>query len=113
MKAKRERQTNVADEHKRESGMPGGGQGRIDEVGHSGVYPVSSSDGASGSAQIRGEMAWGQRERGAAGYHDSGGSELTTFGEEHGLGGLTAGAAGEPTGAEPRALARPIQQEQQ
>jgi hypothetical protein len=64
------------DEEKRESGQPGGGQGRVDEVGGSGVYPVSSSEGASDDAQIRGEASWGQGERGAAGYEDSGGSEL-------------------------------------
>jgi hypothetical protein len=28
-------------EEKRESGEPGGGLGRVDEVGKSGVYPVS------------------------------------------------------------------------
>ena len=64
------------DEEKRESGQPGGGQGRVDEVGGSGVYPVSSSEGASDDAQVRGEASWGQGERGAAGYEDSGGSEL-------------------------------------
>jgi hypothetical protein len=64
------------DEQKRESGQLGGGQGRVDEVGGSGVYPVSSSEGASDDAQIRGEASWGQGERGAAGYEDSGGSEL-------------------------------------
>ncbi len=59
-----------------DSGQPGGGQGRVDEVGGSGVYPVSSSEGASDDAQVRGEASWGQGERGAAGYEDSGGSEL-------------------------------------
>jgi len=38
-------------EKKRASGLPGGGGGRKDEVGRSGVYPMS-----------------GQGERGAAGY---------------------------------------------
>jgi hypothetical protein len=63
-------------EEKRESGVPGGGQGRRDEPGHSGVYPFSSAEGASAEAPLRGEAEWGQGERGAAGYEDSGSSEL-------------------------------------
>ena len=42
----------LAKETARESGMPGGGQGRRDAVGPTGVYPVSSSAGASGDARI-------------------------------------------------------------
>lgn len=64
------------DEERRESGMPGGGAGRRDETGRSGVYPASESEGAAGDAPLRGEEEWGQGERGAAGYEDSGGSEL-------------------------------------
>ena len=64
------------DEERRESGMPGGGAGRRDEPGRSGVYPASSAEGATGDAPIRGESEWGQGERGAAGYEDSGSSEL-------------------------------------
>ena len=64
------------DEERRESGMPGGGAGRRDETGRSGVYPASSAEGATGDAPIRGESEWGQGERGAAGYEDSGESEL-------------------------------------
>ncbi len=63
-------------EEKRESGIPGGGAGRRDEPGHTGVYPVSSAEGASAEAPLRGEAEWGQGERGAAGYEDSGSSEL-------------------------------------
>lgn len=63
-------------EEKRESGVPGGGQGRRDEPGHSGIYPASAAEGASPDAPLRGEAEWGQGERGAAGYEDSGGSEL-------------------------------------
>jgi hypothetical protein len=82
-------------EQKRESGMPGGGQGRKDEVGKSGVYPVSSSEGASPDAYVHDEASWGQGERGAAGYEDSGGSELTYLGEEKGVvGGATEGESG-------------------
>ena len=69
------------DEQKRESGMPGGGAGRRDEIGRSGVYPASSAEGASPDAEFRTEPAWGQGERGVEGYEDSGESELN-FREE-------------------------------
>lgn len=60
----------------RDSGMPGGGAGRRDEVGHTGVYPVSASEGAPGDAPVQPEASWGQGERGAAGYEDSGESAI-------------------------------------
>ncbi len=47
-----------------------------DEVGHSGVYPASSMEQAPNDAKTQGEASWGQGERGAAGYNDSGGSEI-------------------------------------
>ncbi len=62
----------------RESGMPGGGAGRRDVVGRSGVYPESASERPSADAPVRTENAWGQGERGAAGYEDSGTSELAS-----------------------------------
>lgn len=73
-----ERSTNAAEgkQSKRESGNPGGGQGRRDDVGRSGVYPMSGPHPA-GNAPIRTEGAWGQGERGAAGYEDDGSSELS------------------------------------
>ncbi len=63
----------------RESGQPGSGAGRTDVPGHTGVYPLSASEGASGEAPVRREPAWGQGERGAAGYEDSGDSSLDAF----------------------------------
>src|SRR5437762_9636929 len=60
----------------RESGQPGGGQGRKDEVGRSGVYSMSGPH-PRGPAEIRVVGAWGQGERGAAGYEDHGSSQLT------------------------------------
>ncbi len=57
-------------------GVPGGGKGRTDEVGGSGVYPALAED-APGDAASHGEASWGQGSRGAAGYKDSGGSELS------------------------------------
>jgi CBS domain-containing protein len=84
---------NTDDERKRESGMPGGGRGRKDKIEKSGVYPVSALEDASPDAMIHGEASWGQGERGAAGYEDSGGSELIYRGEE--LGVIGAGTEGE------------------
>src|SRR5436190_1756989 len=85
-----ESKPNKADD-RHESGQPGGGQGRKDEVGRSGVYPMSGPH-PSGPAEIRTEAAWGQGERGAAGYEDHGSSELSYEGgellgalEEHGM----------------------------
>lgn len=58
-----------------ESGMPGGGAGRIDRVGRSGVYPASGPM-PEGDAEVETMAAWGQGERGAEGYEDHGESEL-------------------------------------
>ncbi len=69
-------------EHREESGLPGGGVGRRDEPGHTGVYPMSASEGASPDAEATGEMSWGQGERDAAGYEDSGSSETFYIPEE-------------------------------
>lgn len=59
----------------RESGLPGGGAGRKDEVGGSGVYPMSGPHPAS-DAPLVDQAGWGQGARGAAGYEDHGESEL-------------------------------------
>jgi transaldolase len=56
-------------------GVPGGGADRRDEVGGSGVYPVSGPH-PPGDAPIVSEPAWGQGQRGAEGYEESGGSEI-------------------------------------
>jgi hypothetical protein len=60
----------------RESGHPGGCAGRIDEVGLSGVQPVSMPHTPRPDAVIRGMAEWGQGEPGAAGYQNHGDSEL-------------------------------------
>jgi len=80
----------------RESGQPGGGAGRRDEVGPTGVYPMSAGIPAGKHLEIRTPAAWGQGERGAEGYFDAGGSELVMRDGQL-LGGLTAGPGGEPT----------------
>ncbi|HLK34332.1 MAG TPA: DUF5335 family protein [Terriglobales bacterium] len=72
-----------------QSGEPRGGEGRRDEVGRSGVYPMSGPH-PPGDAPIRTEAAWGQGERGAAGYEDHGSSELTYEGGQV-LGGYSGG----------------------
>lgn len=69
-------------EHKQqspESGNPGGGRGRRDETGPSGVYPASGPRPPHGDAVIRTQAEWGRGERGAAGYEDHGQSELITM----------------------------------
>jgi len=81
---------------RRESGEPGGGAGRRDEVGPTGVYPMSGGIPPGKHLEIRTPAAWGQGERGAAGYYDAGGSELVMRDGQL-LGGLTSGPGGEPT----------------
>ena len=61
--------------YRRGSGMPGGGRGRVDRVGGSGVYPASGP-WPEEDAPVQGEPSWGQGERGSAGYEDSGESEI-------------------------------------
>jgi hypothetical protein len=63
----------------RESGLPGGGAGRRDEAGGSGVYPQSAPN-VPEDAVTRGLQSWGQGDRGSAGYDDAGASEV--FSEE-------------------------------
>lgn len=60
---------------KREIGRPGGGAGRKDRVGPSGVHPMSGP-GFAGEAPLVWPGSWGQGKRGAAGYEDHGESEL-------------------------------------
>ena len=77
-------------EHEQESGEPGGGRGRRDEVGGSGVYPPGVSD-IPPDAEVRMAGSWGGGD-----YNESGGSELV-YRDGQLLGGLTAGKDGEPT----------------
>jgi hypothetical protein len=98
--AKREKPESAAEqaakEARRESGQPGGGAGRRDEVGPTGVYPMSGGIPEGHHLEIRTPASWGQGERGAEGYDDAGGSELYMHDGQL-LGGLTAGPGGEPT----------------
>lgn len=69
--------TRKTDTHnkKRESGHPGGGAGRKDKVGPSGVYPMSGPH-PPGDAPTVWPGAWGQGKRGPRGYEDHGESGL-------------------------------------
>ena len=77
------------DEQQAESGRPGGGQGRRNEVGGSGVHPASAGN-APDDAEIRPSAARGQSQPGAEGSQDAGGSEP----EERKWGRGTYGAGG-------------------
>jgi hypothetical protein len=46
---------------RRDSGYPGGGQGRVDEIGPTGVYPASART-APGDARTQDMASWGQGE---------------------------------------------------
>ena len=70
---------------KGEDGTPRGqgGVGRKEEAKGSGVYPASlGPDQIPEDAEVRTQAAWGQGERGAEGYDDSGASELSFTLEE-------------------------------
>ena len=76
---------------RRESGEPGGGQGRRDDIGGvSRVYPLGAEN-IPPDAEIRWSGQWGGGD-----YNESGGSELV-YRDGIVLGGLTAGPDGEPT----------------
>jgi hypothetical protein len=80
----------------RESGEPGGGAGRRDDVGRTGVYPVSGDERPPGDAEVRPLGEWAGGDRGIEGYEDSGGSGLVMR-DGVVLGGTTSDGAGRPT----------------
>ncbi len=82
--------TQSQQDERSESGVPGGGQGRVDRVEPTGVYPASDPN-APADAEAQGMASWGQGERGAAGYEDSGSSELSGLGEETDTGSVFPG----------------------
>ena len=92
--------TRQSDDARRDSGSPGGGAGRRDEVGPTGVYPMSGGLPRGKHPEIRTPASWGQGERGAAGYEDSGRSGLV-WKDGQLLGGLSADSSSEPTGDTP------------
>jgi hypothetical protein len=62
-------------------GMPGDGTGRIEDTGTRGhgVFPVSGPPSGNPDARMQGMASFGQGERGAAGYENSGRSEVFTM----------------------------------
>ena len=95
-----------AEKAKRESGQPGGGQGRVEVVGHSGVYP-GSGPYPKGAVAVRtpAEFVHGQRDE--EGREVEGGSELIYLDEGILLGGETpppSGPAQPPEARYPRPL---------
>jgi len=85
-----------SDADRRDSGQPGGGQGRVEVPGETRVHPLSAGIDPNRHDEIRTQAEWGQGARGAEGYEDTGGSELTMR-DGQVLGGLTSGPSGEPT----------------
>jgi hypothetical protein len=85
-----------AEAARRECGLPGGGQGRIDVVGHSGVYP-GSGPYPEGEVAVRapGEFVHGQWDE--LGREVEGGSGLIYREEGILLGGKTPPASSPPT----------------
>jgi len=82
---------------RRESGLPGGGQGRIDEVGLSGVYP-GSGPWPTGAVEIRSPASFVHGQTDAEGRQVEGGSELIYFQGRTLLGGPTPPPSGPAEG---------------
>lgn len=63
------------------AGNPGDGAGRIEDPGtqYAGVWPVSGPPSDNPDARIHDMASFGQGERGAAGYEDSGDSEVVSI----------------------------------
>jgi hypothetical protein len=79
--AKKSQQKKTKAEETPRGGMPGDGAGRVEDPGtqHAGVWPVSSMPSGNPEARIHDMASFGQGERGAAGYDDSGESEVITM----------------------------------
>lgn len=81
-------------------GMPGDGAGRIEDPGtrEAGVWPVSGPPSGNPDARIHDMASFGQGDRGAAGYADSGQSEVWTVPPD----GTPAGGAPAPASGSER-----------
>lgn len=75
MAKKRKQSDRKARAGKNESGNPGGGVGRVDDVGRTGIWPVSGPVPEGRDMPIVSQAELGQGTRGPAGAADSGGSE--------------------------------------
>lgn len=90
-------------ESRRESGEPGGGKGRIDEVGKSPVYPGSGPyPDQPAESRTPANFVHGQTD--AEGRPVEGGSEPTYLGE-----GVLVGGATPPSSSPPEGSAEPSQ----
>ncbi len=65
-----------APRRKADTGNPGGGAGRIDRVGETGIWPASGPTPEGRDMPIVTQAELGQGARGAAGAADSGSSEI-------------------------------------
>jgi hypothetical protein len=94
MAENRERPTGPTE--RRESGQPGGGQGRTDEVGPTGDYP-GSGPYPEGPAEVRtpGDFVRGQVDE--EGRPVEGGSEITFIAPDTVIGGATPPPGGAPS----------------
>jgi hypothetical protein len=94
MNTKREPETaSSKEELNQERGEPGGGKGRIDVVGETGVYP-GSGPYPPGEAEIRTPGSWVHGQVDAEGREVEGGSGLTYLGGDMLLGGATPPPSG-------------------
>ena len=91
---------------RRESGLPGGGQGRVDEVGRTGVYPASGPYPA-GEAEVRTPADFVRGQTDAEGRPVEGGSEPIYFGGKTLLGGATPTASGPAAKPKTKSPAKP------
>jgi hypothetical protein len=89
-------QTSPEAAERREIGEPGGGAGRRDDVGRSGIYPVSGDERPSEAQPFRQLGDWSTHGNYPEGYEESGGSELI-YRDGALLGGLTSDADGRPS----------------
>lgn len=86
---------------RRESGLLGGGQGRIDEVGLSGVYP-GSGPWPTGAVEIRSPASFVHGQTDAEGRQVEGGSKLIYFQGRTLLGGRHRHRAAPPMASQRR-----------
>jgi hypothetical protein len=80
-----------------DSGQPGGGKGRVDEVGRSPVYPASGPL-PSGDAEVRTPASFVHGQLDEEGRPVEGGSEITMTDDGTVLGGATPPSSSPPQG---------------
>jgi len=84
----------------RDSGKPGGGKGRVDEVGQSPVYPASGPL-PSGDVEVRTPATFVEGQVDEQGRQVEGGSEISMTEEGTLLGGATPPSSSPPQGRRP------------